>query len=136
MQVMYFSLWQNHLDLHAVLWLETYLVKWPKTIIVVSHAREFLNTVRILSVNPARLINICTLLSFLFYCPYVYITGYPLSSFQVVTDIIHLHGQKLTTYKGDYDTFERTREEQLKNQQKAFEANERTRAHMQVHFSP
>ncbi|RVW91706.1 ABC transporter F family member 3 [Vitis vinifera] len=34
----------NHLDLHAVLWLETYLVKWPKTVIVVSHAREFLNT--------------------------------------------------------------------------------------------
>lgn len=83
----------NHLDLHAVLWLESYLVKWPKTIIVVSHAREFLNT--------------------------------------VVTDILHLHGQKLTAYKGNYDTFERTREEQLKNQQKAFEANERTRSHMQ-----
>lgn len=83
----------NHLDLHAVLWLESYLVKWPKTFIVVSHAREFLNT--------------------------------------VVTDIIHLHSQSLTTYKGDYDTFERTREEQLKNQQKAFEANERTKAHMQ-----
>lgn len=84
----------NHLDLHAVLWLESYLVKWPKTFIVVSHAREFLNT--------------------------------------VVTDILHLQGQKLTTYKGNYDTFERTREEQLKNQQKAFEANERTRSHMQT----
>ncbi|KAL5552443.1 hypothetical protein UlMin_002619 [Ulmus minor] len=83
----------NHLDLHAVLWLESYLVKWPKTLIVVSHAREFLNT--------------------------------------VVTDILHLHGQKLSIYKGDYDTFERTREEQLKNQQKAFEANERSRSHMQ-----
>jgi len=35
----------NHLDLHAVLWLESYLTKWPKTLIVVSHAREFLNTV-------------------------------------------------------------------------------------------
>ncbi|XP_008778513.1 ABC transporter F family member 3 [Phoenix dactylifera] len=84
----------NHLDLHAVLWLETYLVRWPKTLIVVSHAREFLNT--------------------------------------VVTDIIHLHGQKLTTYKGDYDTFERSREEQLKNQQKAFESSEKSRAHMQA----
>ncbi|XP_031501783.1 ABC transporter F family member 3 isoform X2 [Nymphaea colorata] len=84
----------NHLDLHAVLWLEAYLVKWPKTFIVVSHAREFLNT--------------------------------------VVTDILHLHGQKLTAYKGDYDTFERTRDEQLKNQQKAFESNERTKAHMQA----
>ncbi|PON73599.1 Phosphonate C-P lyase system [Parasponia andersonii] len=83
----------NHLDLHAVLWLESYLVKWPKTFIVVSHAREFLNT--------------------------------------VVTDILHLHGQKLNSYKGNYDTFERTLEEQLKNQQKAFEANERSRAHMQ-----
>lgn len=84
----------NHLDLHAVLWLENYLVKWPKTFIVVSHAREFLNT--------------------------------------VVTDILHLQGQKLHTYKGDYDTFERTREEQLKNQQKAFESSERSRAHMQA----
>ncbi|KAK9274510.1 hypothetical protein L1049_021759 [Liquidambar formosana] len=84
----------NHLDLHAVLWLESYLVKWPKTVIVVSHAREFLNT--------------------------------------VVTDILHLQGQKLTAYKGDYDTFERTREEQLKNQQKAFESNERSRSHMQA----
>ncbi|KAF3434224.1 hypothetical protein FNV43_RR25327 [Rhamnella rubrinervis] len=83
----------NHLDLHAVLWLESYLVKWPKTFIVVSHAREFLNT--------------------------------------VVTDILHLQGQKLNIYKGNYDTFERTREEQLKNQQKAFESNERSRAHMQ-----
>ncbi|KAG8383318.1 hypothetical protein BUALT_Bualt05G0172200 [Buddleja alternifolia] len=83
----------NHLDLHVVLWLETYLVKWPKTFIVVSHAREFLNT--------------------------------------VVTDILHLQGQQLTTYRGNYDIFERTRKEQLKNKQKAFEANERTREHMQ-----
>lgn len=84
----------NHLDLHAVLWLESYLVKWPKTFIVVSHAREFLNT--------------------------------------VVTDIIHLQNQKLTTYKGNYDAFEKTREEQVKNQQKALEANERARSHMQT----
>ncbi|CAL0323066.1 unnamed protein product [Lupinus luteus] len=83
----------NHLDLHAVLWLESYLVKWPKTFIVVSHAREFLNT--------------------------------------VVTDIVHLQNQKLTTYKGNYDTFERTRAEQIKNQQKAIEAHERSRSHMQ-----
>ncbi|GJM87422.1 hypothetical protein PR202_ga03373 [Eleusine coracana subsp. coracana] len=49
----------------------------------------------------------------------------------VVTDILHLHGRKLHAYKGDYDTFERTREEHLKNQQKAFETNEKARAHMQ-----
>lgn len=84
----------NHLDLHAVLWLESYLVKWPKTFIVVSHAREFLNT--------------------------------------VVTDVLHLQGQKLTAYKGDYDTFERTRDEQLRNQQKALETSEKAREHIQA----
>ena len=54
---------------------------------------------------------------------------------QVVTDILHLHGQKLTAYKGDYDTFERTREEQIRNQSKALETSEKARAHMQVSTS-
>ncbi|KAG6409839.1 hypothetical protein SASPL_127881 [Salvia splendens] len=35
----------NHLDLRAVLWLEEYLCRWKKTLIVVSHDRDFLNTV-------------------------------------------------------------------------------------------
>ncbi|KAG2501866.1 hypothetical protein HYH03_000364 [Edaphochlamys debaryana] len=35
----------NHLDLRAVLWLEEYLMRWKKTLIVVSHDREFLNSV-------------------------------------------------------------------------------------------
>jgi ATP-binding cassette subfamily F protein 3 len=35
----------NHLDLHAVLWLQDYLVGWRGTVVVVSHAREFLNAV-------------------------------------------------------------------------------------------
>lgn len=83
----------NHLDLHAVLWLEAYLLKWPKTLVVVSHAREFLNS--------------------------------------VVTDVLHLTNQKIISYKGDYDTFERTRNEKIRNQVKAKEANERTRAHIQ-----
>lgn len=55
---------------------------------------------------------------------------------QVVTDILHLHGKKLTAYKGDYDTFERTKAEQLQNQQKAFESSEKARAHMQVCLFP
>jgi len=35
----------NHLDLEAVMWLEDYLITWPNTVVIVSHAREFLNTV-------------------------------------------------------------------------------------------
>jgi len=35
----------NHLDLLSVLWLEDYLQNWPKTLIIVSHDRDFLNAV-------------------------------------------------------------------------------------------
>ncbi|MBY0474583.1 MAG: ATP-binding cassette domain-containing protein [Nitrosomonas sp.] len=33
----------NHLDLEAILWLEQYLTRYPGSVIVVSHDREFLN---------------------------------------------------------------------------------------------
>eukprot|EP00041_Stephanoeca_diplocostata_P034146 m.1146928 g.1146928 ORF g.1146928 m.1146928 type:complete len:759 (+) comp24470_c0_seq4:144-2420(+) len=35
----------NHLDFPAVMWLESYLMKYPKTLVVVSHDRTFLNNV-------------------------------------------------------------------------------------------
>ncbi|MGA7596024.1 MAG: ATP-binding cassette domain-containing protein [Gallionella sp.] len=34
----------NHLDLEAILWLEQYLARYPGSILLVSHDREFLNT--------------------------------------------------------------------------------------------
>ena len=53
----------------------------------------------------------------------------------VCTDILHLHSRKLTSYKGDFDTFERTATERLRNAKKAAEGQERQRAHMQVGVS-
>jgi ATP-binding cassette subfamily F protein 3 len=35
----------NHLDMEAVMWLEDYLIEWPYTIIIVSHARSFIDNV-------------------------------------------------------------------------------------------
>lgn len=35
----------NMLDMKAIIWLETYLQTWPKTLLVVSHDRHFLDTV-------------------------------------------------------------------------------------------
>ncbi|KAK9827792.1 hypothetical protein WJX74_002330 [Apatococcus lobatus] len=84
----------NHLDLHAVLWLEDYLCRWPNTLLVVSHARDFLNV--------------------------------------VATDVLHLHSRKLTCYKGNFDVFERTAAERLKNARKHVESQKQQREHMQA----
>ncbi|KAL9649419.1 hypothetical protein ABK040_014329 [Willaertia magna] len=83
----------NHLDLFAVIWLEDYLKKYDKTLVVVSHAKKFLNA--------------------------------------VVTDIVHVTDRKLQYYRGDYDTFEKTRKEQLQQQQRTHEAQKKQREHIQ-----
>jgi len=84
----------NHLDLFACLWLENYLNSWDKTLIIVSHQRDFLNA--------------------------------------VTTDIIHLYSKKLEFYRGNYDVFEKVRNERLKNQQRAHDAQQVQRKHMQA----
>eukprot|EP00727_Mastigamoeba_balamuthi_P007298 m51a1_g3189 putative abc transporter-related protein (703) ;mRNA; f:434579-437069 len=35
----------NHLDFHAITWLERFLTQWKKTLVIVSHQRDFLNSV-------------------------------------------------------------------------------------------
>lgn len=49
----------NHLDLNAVIWLDEYLQKWKKTLFVVSHDQDFLNSVcqEILHIEDLKLIS-------------------------------------------------------------------------------
>ncbi len=82
----------NHLDLEAVLWLESYLQSYRHTVIVVSHDRSFLN--------------------------------------EVCTDTVEFKSKKLTYYKGDYDTYVRTSEENVKNLMRVYQAYQDKRAHM------
>lgn len=35
----------NHLDLDAIIWLEDWLARYPGTLVVISHDREFLDSV-------------------------------------------------------------------------------------------
>jgi ATP-binding cassette subfamily F protein 3 len=85
----------NHLDLDAVMWLEDYVTNVCKnTVVVVSHAREFLNV--------------------------------------VCTDIIHFFEQKLVYYKGNYDSFERTRSERNSMLKRQHESQQLKLAHMQT----
>jgi ATP-binding cassette subfamily F protein 3 len=66
----------NHLDLNALIWLEEYVKKLNITVMIVSHARDFLNA--------------------------------------VCDEVIHFFNQKLIYYKGNFDTFEKTRNEKLR----------------------
>ncbi|PSN29328.1 ATP-binding cassette sub-family F member 3 [Blattella germanica] len=83
----------NMLDIKAIIWLENYLQNWPTTLLVVSHDRNFLDT--------------------------------------VPTDILNLHSQRIDAYRGNYENFEKTRSEKLRNQQREFEAQQQHRAHVQ-----
>jgi ATP-binding cassette, subfamily F, member 1 len=49
----------NHLDLNAVLWLDEYLQKWKKTLLIVSHDQDFLNSVcqEVLHIEDLKLIS-------------------------------------------------------------------------------
>lgn len=49
----------NHLDLNAVIWLDDYLQTWKKTLFVVSHDQDFLNSVcqEILHIEDLKLIS-------------------------------------------------------------------------------
>lgn len=49
----------------------------------------------------------------------------------VPTDILHLHTQRIDAYRGNYENFEKTKQEKLKNQQREFEAQQQHRAHVQ-----
>jgi ATP-binding cassette subfamily F protein 3 len=50
----------------------------------------------------------------------------------VCTEVIHLDQQKLKYYTGNYDMFETTRTEQLRLQERQYEAQEKDRAHLQA----
>uniref|UniRef100_A0A8C8RJK3 ATP-binding cassette sub-family F member 3 n=1 Tax=Pelusios castaneus TaxID=367368 RepID=A0A8C8RJK3_9SAUR len=50
----------------------------------------------------------------------------------VATDIIHLHSQRLDTYRGNFENFMKIKEERLKNQQREYEAQQQYREHIQI----
>lgn len=83
----------NMLDIKAIIWLENYLQAWPTTLLVVSHDRNFLDS--------------------------------------VPTDILYLHSQRIETYKGNYEQFEKTKTEKHKSQRREYEAQLAHRQHVQ-----
>ena len=83
----------NHLDLVALIWLEKYIQNLDITVLIVSHARDFLN--------------------------------------QVVDEIIEFQGQKLHYYRGNFDAFEKTKNEKNKQQARQREGQQAEISHYQ-----
>lgn len=81
-----------HLDLEACVWLEEYLKKWDRTLILVSHSMDFLN-------------GVCT-------------------------NMIDMRGNALVYYGGNYDSYNKTREENETNQMKAYHKQQEEIAHI------
>lgn len=52
----------------------------------------------------------------------------------IATDIIHLHSQRLDGYRGDFETFIKSKQERLLNQQREYEAQQQYRQHIQVRW--
>jgi ATP-binding cassette, subfamily F, member 3 len=51
---------------------------------------------------------------------------------EVATDIIHQHSERLDYYKGDFTTFQSTKDERAKNQQREYENQMALRKHLQT----
>lgn len=83
----------NHLDLNALIWLEDYIKKLDITVVIVSHARDFLNV--------------------------------------TVEEIIYFFNQKLHYYKGNFDNFEKVKNEKMKLQLKQRESQQDKIEHIQ-----
>ena len=84
----------NHLDLDAVLWLEDWLCRYPGTLLLITHDRDFLDA--------------------------------------VVNTIVHVDGQKLKSYGGNYSQFEQERALQLSLQQASYVKQQKQIAHLQA----
>lgn len=82
----------NHLDLEATLWLEDYLKRYPKSLLIISHDRHLLNA--------------------------------------VCDRILFLQGEKIQSYGGNFDTFERTWKAQQESLKAQHVKQEAQRKHM------
>lgn len=110
----------NHLDLEAVLWLESYLQDYRHTLIVVSHDRGFLNEVctDIIQFKKKKLTckfqkdDDCSPLCNV-YAPF---------RLTLLNDTID--------YRGNYDTYVKLRDANIRNAMRVYQAYQEKRSHM------
>ncbi|HEX6794547.1 MAG TPA: ATP-binding cassette domain-containing protein [Casimicrobiaceae bacterium] len=86
----------NHLDLDAVLWLEDWLRRFPGTLLLITHDRDFLDA--------------------------------------VVDTVVHVDGEKLVAYGGNYSQFERERASMLALTQAAYVKQQRQIEHLRSYI--
>ena len=85
---------KRKLSVYCYKFLNSFFKIWPNSLLIVSHDRNFLNS--------------------------------------VAQEILYLHSQKIDPYRGNYENFLKTKTENLKNQQREYEAQLEYRQHIQI----
>ena len=83
----------NHLDLDATMWLERWMLRYPGTLLLISHDRDFLD--------------------------------------RVITDIAHIEAKKVTSYRGNYSSFETQRADNLAQASATFDKQQARRKELE-----
>ena len=83
----------NHLDLDATMWLERWMLRYPGTLLLISHDRDFLD--------------------------------------RVITDIAHIEAKKVTSYRGNYSSFETQRADNLARASATFDKQQARRKELE-----
>lgn len=82
------------MDLDAVMWLEDYLINCKNTVVVVSHAREFLNVT-------------CT--------DIIHFFDYKITYYKGHSSIIIIYFSLKLYFIGNFDSFDKAKQDALKN---------------------
>lgn len=111
------------LDMKAIIWLENYL-----QVIYSEFNHNLIWVSSVLSIYNLLFQNL-----FQTWKSTIFVVSHDRSFLNAVaTDILHLHSGVIDNYRGNYESFTKTREERLKNQQKEYEAQKEYRDHIQV----
>ena len=119
-----------HLDLEACVWLEEYMKKWDRTLILVSHSMDFLNGVctnmiDMRRVYPSLAVRRCALAA---------LEAQKLDARTKQANLSHRF-KSLQYYGGNYDSYMKTRSENEVNQQKAYEKQQDEIKHIKEFIS-
>ena len=108
----------NHLDISSVVWLETYLVSYPGTLVLVRAKLADCSISPFMAKHSSTHLVLALQVS--------HDRGF---LNEVCSDIIEFKRRKLTYYRGNFDNYVKQRDENIRNAMRAYQAYQSKREH-------